>query len=71
VPDGDFPNVLRILMYLYERDHMHAFHNLIMQHTAVVVLIRVEAVEKVAVFCRDTLQYTDVSYDSENKLFRS
>ena len=71
MPNGDLPNVLQILMYLDERDHMLPFHNLIIQHKAVVILIRVGAVEKYAVFCRETLQYTDVSYGTENKLFRS
>ena len=46
VPDVDFPNVLRFLMYLDGRDHTRTFRNLVIQHTAVVILTRVDAMEK-------------------------
>jgi len=36
-------------MYLDESDHMRTFHNLIIHHTAVAILIGVEAVDKVAI----------------------
>jgi hypothetical protein len=71
LPDKYFRKVLRILTYLDERDHMRTFRNLIIQHTAVVILIRVEADDKFAVFLPDTLEYTDFSYGTQNKLFRS
>jgi hypothetical protein len=59
-------------MYLDGRDLMRTFHNLIIQHAAVVILTRVEEVEIFAAFFSEThKQIIDVSYDTENKVFRS